>query len=99
MTLVVSRIPGWRAIKFDEASRTVRLPSGVELDLGATAKALAADLAAAGRLKAIGAGGVLVSLGGDIPVAGSPPAEGWAIQTSEDSGAPISPVEEAISIR
>ena len=99
MTLAVSRIPGWRAIKFDASSRTVRLPSGVELDLGATAKALAADLAAAAALQATGAGGVLVSLGGDIAVAGSPPPEGWAIQTSEDSGAPISPAEETITIR
>jgi thiamine biosynthesis lipoprotein len=99
LTLKVSRIPGWRAIKFDEASRTVRLPSGVELDLGATAKAMAADLAATAALKATGAGGVLVSLGGDIAVAGIPPPEGWAIQTSEDSGAPISPGEETITIR
>jgi thiamine biosynthesis lipoprotein len=99
MTLKVSRIPGWRAIKFDEASRTVRLPPGVELDLGATAKALAADLAAAAARMATGAGGVLVSLGGDIAVAGSAPAEGWAIQTSEDSGAPINPREETITIR
>ena len=99
MALKVSRIPGWRAIKFDEASRTVRLPPGVELDLGATAKALAADLAAAAARKATGAGGVLVSLGGDIAVAGSAPPEGWAIQTSEDSGVPISPGEETITIR
>jgi thiamine biosynthesis lipoprotein len=99
MALKVSRIPGWRAIQFDEASRTVRLPVGVELDLGATAKALAADLAATAALKATGSGGVLVSLGGDIAVAGSPPPEGWAIQTSEDSGAPIGPGEETITIR
>jgi thiamine biosynthesis lipoprotein ApbE len=99
LTLRVSRIPGWRAIQFDETSRTVRLPLGVELDLGATAKAVAADLAATAARKATGSGGVLVSLGGDIAVAGSPPAEGWAIQTSEDSGAPISPGEETITIR
>jgi FAD:protein FMN transferase len=99
LALKVSRIPGWRAIQFDEASRTVRLPLGVELDLGATAKALAADLAATAALKATGAGGVLVSLGGDIAVAGIPPLEGWSIQTSEDSAAPISPGEETIAIR
>lgn len=97
--LVVSRVPGWQAIAFDQASRTVRVPRGVEIDLGATAKAMASDLAAAAALATIGAGGVLVSLGGDIAVAGEPPAEGWLIQASEDSGAPIEPGEETISIR
>ena len=46
---------------------------GVELDLGSTGKALAADLAAAAALAAAtgaGRGGVLVSLGGDIATAG-----------------------------
>jgi thiamine biosynthesis lipoprotein ApbE len=97
--LVVSRIPGWQAIVLDEASRTVRIPRGVDLDLGATAKALTADLATAAALAKVGHGGVLVSLGGDIAVAGEPPAEGWLIQASEDSGAPIREGEETISIR
>jgi thiamine biosynthesis lipoprotein len=97
--MVVSRIPGWQAIVFDEAARTVRLPRDVDLDLGATAKALTSDLAAATAISRIGRGGVLVSLGGDISVAGDPPAEGWLIQTSEDSGAPIEEGEETISIR
>jgi thiamine biosynthesis lipoprotein ApbE len=97
--LVVSRVPGWQAIGFDENTRTVRLPHGVDLDLGATAKALTADLAAAAALSNVARGGVLVSLGGDISVAGDPPAEGWLIQTSEDSGAPIDESEETISIR
>ena len=44
------------------------------------------------RCKAAGAGGVLVSLGGDIAVAGEPPPGGWSIQVSEDSGAPIAPM-------
>ena len=97
--LVVSRIPGWQAIDFSEATRTVRVPRGVDIDLGATAKALTSDLAAAAALAKIGRGGVLVSLGGDIAVAGEPPAEGWLIQASEDSGAPIQAGEETISIR
>jgi thiamine biosynthesis lipoprotein ApbE len=96
--LVVSRVPGWQAIVFDEGSRTVRIPRGVEIDLGATAKALTSDLAAAAALAKIGGGGVLVSLGGDIAVAGEPPDEGWIIQASEDSGAPIQEGEETVSI-
>jgi thiamine biosynthesis lipoprotein ApbE len=96
--LVVSRVPGWRAIAFNEAARTIRIPRGVDLDLGATAKAMTADLAAAAALARIGGRGVLVSLGGDIAVAGEPPSEGWVIQASEDSGAPIREGEETISI-
>ncbi len=96
--LVAERIPGWRAIRFDAHSRSVVLPRGVEIDLGATAKALASDLAATAAIKAIAGGGVLVSLGGDIAVAGEAPAEGWLIQTSEDSGAAIAEGEETISI-
>ncbi|HYU63686.1 MAG TPA: FAD:protein FMN transferase [Verrucomicrobiae bacterium] len=97
MRLVANYVPGWRAIRFSSAARTVLIPRGVELDLGATAKALTADLAAAAALKAAG-GGVLVSLGGDIAVAGEPPPGGWPVQVSEDSAATISDTEETISI-
>ncbi len=97
--LSLSQVPGWQAIQFDEAARTVSIPPGVEIDLGATAKALAADLAAATAHEAMGAGGVLVSLGGDIAVAGDPPSEGWAVQTSEDSNARIDDDEETITIQ
>jgi len=97
--LSLSQVPGWQSIQFDEAARTVSIPPGVEIDLGATAKALAADLAAAAAHEAMGAGGVLVSLGGDIAVAGDPPSEGWAVQTSEDSNARIDDDEETITIQ
>ena len=92
------RIPGWRAIRFNAATRQLWMPRGVEIDLGATAKALASDLAAAAASKVIEGGGVLVSLGGDIAVAGDPPAGGWSVQASEDSSAPIEDGEETVSI-
>ena len=98
LRLTAERIPGWKAVVFDAGSRSVLVPHGVELDLGATAKALASDLAAAAALRATGGGGVLVSLGGDIAVAGEPPAGGWAIQASEDSATPLSDAEETVSI-
>jgi FAD:protein FMN transferase len=98
INLSVSRVPGWQAIQFDEGARVVFAPVGVEIDLGATAKALAADLAASAAHLAVGAGGVLVSLGGDIAVAGDPPVQGWAVQASEDSNAPIDDDEETITI-
>lgn len=96
--LEIRRIPGWRAVQFHQSSRIVRLPAGVELDLGATAKALAADLGAAAAMRAAGAGGVLVSLGGDIALAGEAPTGGWPIQVSEDSAAPIRSGEETIAV-
>ena len=74
-------------INIDRASRTVQVPRGVQLDLGATAKALAADRAAVIAAAATGAG-VLVSLGGDIAVAGSAPADGWPIALADDHGSP-----------
>ena len=98
IVLVAEQIPGWRAVRYDEPTRTLWLPRGVELDLGSTAKALASDLAATAALEAAGGGGVLVSLGGDIAVAGEAPAGGWPIQVSEDSGAAITEGEEAIAI-
>ena len=98
LPLVAERIPGWRAVRFSEPARTVVIPRGVELDLGATGKAFAADLAAAAAARAISPGGVLVSMGGDIAVAGDPPEGGWLVQASEDSAAALSDTEETISI-
>ena len=96
--LYSERVPGWRAVHLDIRSRTVRVPRGVEIDLGATAKALTSDLAAAAASKAIDGAGVLVSLGGDIAVAGEAPDDGWSIQASEDSAAPIDDKEESVTI-
>lgn len=76
--------PGWHVVHLDRDAGTVRLPSGVDLDLGATAKGLAADLAAAAATEALEGRGVLVSLGGDIAVAGTPPDGDWPILIADD---------------
>ena len=81
--LRAASVPGWQAVVVDARERTVRVPAGVSLDLGASAKALAADRAAAAAVRATGAG-VLVNLGGDIAVAGPSPDEGWAVRACED---------------
>ena len=70
--------PGWRCVDLDATALSVRVPPGVVLDLGATAKAFAADYAADTIFEQIGCG-VLVNLGGDIAVAGPPPDGGWRI--------------------
>lgn len=77
---VVEAVPGYRSLRL--AGARLRLPPGVELDLGATAKAVAADRAAALVHGALGTG-VLVSLGGDIATAGPAPATGWQIRVQD----------------
>jgi FAD:protein FMN transferase len=80
---------GWRRVELDLDRREVTVPARVALDLGATAKALAADRAAAAIEAAIG-GGVLVNLGGDIRVAGDPPDGGWRVGIADDVGCDVS---------
>lgn len=81
-------VPGWETVELDEDAATVRVPAGVELDLGATAKALACDRAAAAAA-AVAGGGALVGLGGDMAVAGEVPAGGWPIRIADDHAAPL----------
>ncbi len=84
LTFAVEEIPGWRTIHLDPVARTVRVPRGVELDLGSTGKALAADLAASAARRAVSSA-VLVSLGGDVAAAGTPPVGGWRVLAAESS--------------
>ena len=84
--------PGWHQVGLDEQARLLTLPRGVHLDLGATAKAWAADRAAS-RLAATLGCGVLVGLGGDISVAGPPPEGGWRIRVQDVTGRPEDPPE------
>jgi thiamine biosynthesis lipoprotein len=88
--LTVRTVPGWRQVEFDERARLLWIPPGVRLDLGATAKAWAADRSAARIAAGLGCG-VLVSLGGDIAVSGDPPAGGWRIRVQDISGSPGDP--------
>ncbi|HXR12167.1 MAG TPA: FAD:protein FMN transferase [Gaiellaceae bacterium] len=88
---------GWRRIEVDAEHRRVRVPAGVEIDLGATAKALAADRTARAAWRVTGAG-VLVNLGGDIAVAGPAPAGGWPILVTDDHRAPSVADGQTVSI-
>ena len=67
---------GWRQVVLSGAQ--VCVPDGVLLDLGATAKALTADVAAAAAERRTGSA-VLVALGGDVAVAGG----SWQVQVAE----------------
>jgi thiamine biosynthesis lipoprotein len=78
-------VPGWSAVRLSQTTRRVTVPRGTLLDLGATAKAHAADVLAA-LLPTQLPGGFLVDLGGDIAVAGETPVGGWQIGVEEASG-------------
>jgi thiamine biosynthesis lipoprotein len=63
----------------DSENSMVRLPTGLGLDPGGIGKGLAADIVVAELLHA-GTGGALVSVGGDLAAAGTPPApDGWLV--------------------
>ncbi len=90
--------PGWRAIEIDRERKAIRVPTGVRLDLGATAKAWAADRAAAAAHEATGAGSLL-GLGGDIATAGAAPAGGWQIYVTDDHRSAPGKQGQTVSIR
>jgi len=77
--------PDWRAVHLRDLELIV--PDGVLLDLGATAKAVAADRAAARIAERLDVG-ALVALGGDIATAGRGPAGGWQILVQDRPGDP-----------
>ena len=76
----VRPVPGWRSVRLD--GDRLHLPAGLQLDLGATAKAYAADHVAALVAHRLDTG-VLVSLGGDIATAGPSPRGGWQIRVQD----------------
>ena len=90
-------VPGWQRVRVDRAAGTVRAPDGIVVDLGATAKALCADRAAAAITVTTGAG-VLVSLGGDLAMAGPAPDEGWIVRITHDHAAPADAVGPTVSV-
>ncbi len=78
-------VPGWENVEIDASDR-VTVPAGCLIDLGATAKAFAADTIA-GLLADRLPGGFLVNLGGDIAVSGPLPAGGWRVGVQTADGA------------
>ena len=88
-SVAIAAVPGWRTLAIDTDASTIRTARGVQLDFGATAKALAADQAASAAFEEAGCG-VLVSLGGDLALAGPPPDDGWLIRVTDDHRAAAS---------
>ena len=99
LTEAAAPAPGWRCVEFDADNLRIKVPAGVMLDFGATAKALAADRAAEAIWSRLGCG-VLVNLGGDIAIAGPAPEGGWRVGIDDGlssvtgvSGEPVVAVE------
>jgi thiamine biosynthesis lipoprotein len=95
LVIGVRDVPGRAAIELDETLGRARVREGAIVDLGATAKALAADLASTAALEVAGCG-VLVSLGGDISVGGDAPGAGWPITVTDHSDLSL-PADEGTS--
>lgn len=87
-----SEVPGWQQVEIGPLGR-ISVPQGTVIDLGATAKAHAADQIAR-LLVARLPGGFLVNLGGDIATSGPAPRGGWQVGIEGADGA----VRQSISI-
>ena len=88
LALTVRRVPGWREVHLEGQSLT--MPAGVQLDLGATAKAWAADRSAGAdrvpaRLRRAGQPGRRHR--GRRPA----PEGGWRIRVQDVTGSPADP--------
>jgi len=84
---VVSRRPGWKSVSL--VGNRLTVPAHLALDLGATAKAVAADWTATVISAALGCG-VLLSLGGDIATAGAGIDGGWQVLVQDTPADPAS---------
>jgi thiamine biosynthesis lipoprotein len=88
---------GWRTVELDERTRSVRVPRGIALDLGASAKAWAADRGAAAAARDAGCG-ALLGIGGDIATSGEAPLGGWRIRVTDDHRSDPSAPGQSITI-
>lgn len=92
-----SPAPGWQRVHLERDSGDVTLAPGVHLDVGSSAKAFAADVAAELAEAQVGSG-VLINLGGDIAVAGTPPEDGWRVRVTDDHAASPDAAGQTIAI-
>ena len=89
----LASVPDCGALELDPVVGAVRLPIGVELDLGGIAKGFTADLVARELLEA-GAAGVCVNLGGDLRVVGDGPSDtgAWVVAVEAEVDGAEEPV-------
>jgi thiamine biosynthesis lipoprotein len=87
--ITTRRRASWREVELHQDRAGI--PAGVELDLGATAKAFTADRCADLVERRLGVG-VLVALGGDVATAGPGPAGGWRLLVQDGPDEPAATV-------
>jgi thiamine biosynthesis lipoprotein len=97
-TVIARAVCGWRSVAFDPAARTLRVPAGFTIDLGATAKAWAADRAALAAAQTADCG-ALVAIGGDIATSAGPPAHGWSVHVTDDHRSDHNAPGQTVTIR
>ncbi len=88
-------VPGWQTVALDSEHRAIGTMPGTVLDLGATAKAWAADRACAAIADQLGCG-TLVSLGGDLAVRNAP-AGGFDVGIADVCGDTSTSVQVSIA--
>ncbi len=88
-------VPGWQTITVDAERRAIGLLPGTVLDLGATAKAWAADRASAAIAGELDCG-VLVSLGGDLAVHNAPDG-GFSVGIADVCGDQTTTVQVSVA--
>jgi thiamine biosynthesis lipoprotein ApbE len=98
-SVVVSarRVGRWEKVDLDRSLGAVTVPHRIGLDLGATAKAWAADRAARAAGKACDCG-ALVSIGGDLAFAGAAPDAGWLVRVTDDHRASLDAPGQTIRV-
>jgi thiamine biosynthesis lipoprotein len=89
------RSVGCADVRVDRRTNLVWLPAGIRLDPGGLGKGLAADLVVR-ELRAAGADGALVNVGGDLRVWGRPPeGDAWHVRV-EHPGDPDASVADVV---
>jgi thiamine biosynthesis lipoprotein len=88
----VAAVPRWHSVHLNVSARRVAVARGTLLDLGASAKAHAADTIAA-LLGSTLPGGFVVNLGGDLALGGVLPDDGWAVGIDDATGRTVQVVE------
>jgi thiamine biosynthesis lipoprotein len=97
LTGPVGPVPGWQHVHLEAGDPRAWLDRGVQIDLGATAKAWASDRCAELIARELDCG-VLVSLGGDISVQGLAPEDGWRVRVTDDHAAPDSAPGQTVTV-
>jgi thiamine biosynthesis lipoprotein len=87
---------GWHRLAYDRATRRLRQPGGVALDLSGIAKGYAVD-AVAGLLEDFGIRHGLIEIGGELHGAGiRPDGDPWWVDLEDPPGAVLPPLRIAL---